>query len=85
MTDLEKVKMMEGMNWKPAQQYWKEQYEEPKSMTTLKGELELQYDSDGIWLVDVGFRHGPVQLGHIPWQIIATYIKEYLSDLGTDR
>lgn len=47
-------------------------------MTTLKGELELQYDSDGIWLLDVGFRHGPVQLGHIPWAIIATYIKEYL-------
>ena len=30
MTDLEKVKMMEDMNWKPAAQYWKEQYEKVK-------------------------------------------------------
>jgi len=33
MTDQEKVKMMEDMNWKPAAQYWKEQYEKVKSAT----------------------------------------------------
>lgn len=49
-------------------------------MTNIVGELELQYDSDGIWLLDVGSKHGTFQLGHIPWQIIATYIKEYLDD-----
>lgn len=78
MTDLEKVKMMEDMNWKPAAEYWKGQYDKAKAANHIKGELELQYDSDGIWLVDVGSKHGTFQLGHIPWQIIATYIREYL-------
>lgn len=49
-------------------------------MTTLKGELELRYDSDGIWLLDVGSKHGTFQLGHIPWQTVAIYIKEYLKN-----
>lgn len=48
-------------------------------VTTLKGELELQYDSYGIWLVEVG-SNGTYQLGHIPWQTIAIYIKEYLQE-----
>lgn len=47
---------------------------------TIKGELELIFDSDGIWLVDVGSKHGTYQLGHISWQTIATYIREYLHD-----
>ena len=42
------------------------------------GELELQSDSDGIWLLDVGSKHGTLQLGHVSWHTIATYIKEYL-------
>ncbi len=50
-------------------------------MTTPKEELELQYDSDGIWLVDVGHRHAKYpHRGHIPWQTIAIYIKEYLQE-----
>lgn len=49
-------------------------------MATLKGELELQYDSDGIWLVDVTYKTLPEKLGHIPWEIIAIYIKEYLKE-----
>ena len=44
----------------------------------IYGELELQADADGIWLLDVGSKHGTLQLGHVPWQTIATYIKEYL-------
>ena len=80
MTDLEKVKMMEDMNWKPAAEYWKGQYDKAKAANPIKGELELEYDSDGIWLLDVGSKHGTFQIGHIPWQIIATYIKEYLDD-----
>ncbi len=47
-------------------------------MTSLVGKVELQYDSDGIWLVDVTYRDLPDQLGHIPWAIIAIYIKEWL-------
>jgi hypothetical protein len=27
MNDLERIKYMEQMNWKPAQTYWKEQYD----------------------------------------------------------
>ena len=80
MTDPEKVNMMEDMNWKPAAQYWKEQYEKAKAAYPIKGELELQHDSDGIWLVDAGSKHGTYQLGHIPWQTIAIYIKEYLNE-----
>lgn len=80
MTDQEKVKMMEDMNWTPAAQYWKEQYDRAKATAPVKGSLELEHDSDGIWLLDVGSKHGTFQLGHIPWQIIATYIKEYLND-----
>lgn len=80
MTDLEKVKMMEDMNWKPTAQYWKEQCEKAKASNQIKGDLELEYDSDGIWLLDVGSKHGTFQLGHIPWQTIAVYIKEYLKE-----
>ena len=44
----------------------------------IQGELELQWDEYGIWLVDVGSKHGTFQLGHVPWNVVATYIKEYL-------
>lgn len=45
---------------------------------SVYGELELEADADGIWLLDVGSKHGTFQLGHVSWQTIAIYIKEYL-------
>jgi hypothetical protein len=45
---------------------------------SIYGELELEADADGIWLLDVGSKHGTLQLGHVSWQTIAIYIKEYL-------
>lgn len=50
----------------------------PRQQSTIYGELELQADADGIWLVDAGSKHGTFQMGHVPWQTIAIYIKEYL-------
>jgi hypothetical protein len=44
----------------------------------IYGELEMHWDGDGIWLVDIGSKHGTLQLGHVPWKIVATFIKEYL-------
>lgn len=44
----------------------------------IYGKLELEADTDGIWLLDVGSKHGTLQLGHVSWQTIAIYIKEYL-------
>lgn len=50
----------------------------PRQQWQIYGELELEADADGIWLLDVGSKHGTFQLGHVSWQTIAIYIKEYL-------
>ena len=44
-------------------------------------DITLDYDEDGIWLVEETFDgdHRVVkQMGHIPWVTIAVYLKEYL-------
>jgi hypothetical protein len=44
-------------------------------------DITLDYDSDGIWLVEEVFEgdHRVVkQMGHISWRTIAVYIREYL-------
>lgn len=41
--------------------------------------MTLDYDEDGIWLIEMT-PEGPYQLGHIPWDIIAKYIKEHMSN-----
>jgi hypothetical protein len=43
--------------------------------------ITLDYDGDGIWLVEETFDgdHRVVkQMGHISWATIAVYIREYL-------
>ena len=39
----------------------------------------LDYDEGGIWLIEMA-PEGPYQLGHIPWDIIAKYIKEDMNN-----
>lgn len=38
--------------------------------------VTLDFDEDGIWLINETIA-GPLQMGHIPWHVIATYLKEY--------
>ena len=43
--------------------------------------ITLDYDGDGIWLVEETFEGDQLvvkEMGHISWAIIAAYIREYL-------
>jgi hypothetical protein len=39
--------------------------------------ITLDFDHDGIWLIEETDQ-GSIQMGHIPWQTIANYLKGYL-------
>lgn len=42
------------------------------------GSITLDFDDVGIWLIGETDQ-GPLQMGHIPWHVIATYLKDYLT------
>ena len=44
---------------------------------TESSNITLDFDEDGIWLIEET-NQGPLQMGHVPWHVIAKYLKDYL-------
>lgn len=40
--------------------------------------LRLDFDEDGIWLIEDDISIGPTELGHISWAVIARHIHPHL-------
>ena len=40
--------------------------------------LRLDFDEDGIWLIEDDIAIGPMQLGHVSWAVIARHIHPHL-------
>ena len=44
---------------------------------TERANITLDFDEVGIWLIEET-DEGPLQMGHVPWYVIAIYLKDYL-------
>lgn len=60
MTDLEKVKLMEDLNWKPAAQYWKGQYLKAHE---AREKAIAKLEEITAWVEELGLYSGQ---GHLP-------------------
>ena len=40
--------------------------------------LRLDFDEDGIWLIEHGWEFGHTQVGHVSWAVIARHIHPHL-------
>lgn len=48
MTDIERIKLMRDCNWKPANQYWRELYEQSQAkVAELEQKIQLMEKDDG--------------------------------------
>lgn len=41
-------------------------------------DLTLDFDKNGVWLIDNAYYGVPMQLGHISWAVIARHIHPHL-------
>lgn len=75
MTDLEKIKQMEELNWKPASQYWCEQYhmkrkklvEAADEIVTLRQQVQHVNDHADAAIEDMErMREGLIRIANYP-------------------